>query len=138
MNWMICQASCSLDANKETTASHIPLLVWIMFLNRADFNIKGRNNNWIVCFVSNLLCLIGCNWIVFQFDLSCLIDCIMRNLLMVASLIILGNKIRREYFQDEVFGELSSEVIQVGRPRCIVLVARWMIDLGCRWRVRLE
>ena len=37
------------SANKETTASHIPLLVWVMFLNLVDFNIKGRKyNNWIV------------------------------------------------------------------------------------------
>ena len=57
---------------------------------------------------------------------------------MVASLIILGNKIRREYFQDEVFGELNNVVIQDGRPRRIVLVAHWMIDIGCRQRVRLE
>ena len=60
------------------------------------------------------------------------------NTLMVASLIILGDKIRREYFQDEVFGELNSVVIQDGRSRRIVQVARWMIDIGCRWRVRLE
>ena len=38
------------NANEETTASHIPLLVWVMFLNLVDFNIKGRKyNNWIVC-----------------------------------------------------------------------------------------
>ena len=62
----------------------------------------------------------------------------LKNPLMVASLIILGNKIRREYLQDEIIGELSYVVIQDGRPRRIVLVARWMIDNGCRWRVRLE
>ena len=62
----------------------------------------------------------------------------MKILLMVASLIILGNKIRCEYLQDEIIGELSSVVIQDGHPRRIVLVARWMIDIGFRWRVRLE
>ena len=36
------------NAYEETKASHIPLLVWVMFLNLVDFNIKGRNNNWIV------------------------------------------------------------------------------------------
>ena len=58
----------------------------------------------------------------------------MKILLMVASLIILGNKIRCEYLQDEIIGELSCVVFQDGRPRRIVLVARWMIDIGCRWR----
>ena len=62
----------------------------------------------------------------------------MNILLMVASLIILGNKIQREYLQDEIIDELSNVVIQDGRPRRIVLVARWMIDIGFRWRVRLE
>ena len=90
----------------------------------------------VFCFEFAVSYWLQLDWILIRFDVPH--DCIMKNLLMVASLIILGNKIRREYFQDEVFGELSSVVIQVGRPRCIVLVARWMIDLGCRWRVRLE
>ena len=49
------------NANKETTASRIPLLVWVMFINLVDFNIKGRKyNNWIVCvLIRYLTSLIG-------------------------------------------------------------------------------
>ena len=90
----------------------------------------------VFCFEFAVSYWLQLDWILIRFDVPR--DYIMKILLMVASLIILGNKIRREYLQDEIFGELSSVVIQVGRPRYIVLVARWMIDLGCRWRVRLE
>ena len=56
---------------------------------------------------------------------------------MVASLIIPNDKIQRECLQDEIFGESNSVVwwIQDSRPRHIVLVIWWMIDIGCRWRV---
>ena len=71
------------NTNKETTASHIPLLVWVMFLNLVGFNIKGRKyNNWIVCVFIRIYCAL-------------LIGYIMNNLSVVASLIILGTKMRR-------------------------------------------
>ena len=46
---------------------------------------------------------------VFQFDLPCLIGCMMNNL--DGSIPDnLGNKIRHEYLLDDVFGELNSVV----------------------------
>ena len=90
----------------------------------------------VFCFEFAVSYWLQLDCILIRFDVPQ--DCIMKNLLMVTSLIILGNKIRHEYFQDEVFGELNNVVTQDGRPRCIVLVAHWMIDRGCRWRVRLE
>ena len=90
---MICQASYSLDnPNKRTMASHIPFLVWALFLNCVDFNSKGE--------IAIRLCI--------NLNLPYLIGCIINNLLVVASLMILGSKIQREYLQDEIFVDLNS------------------------------
>ena len=90
----------------------------------------------VFCFEFAVSYWLQLDCILIQFEVPH--DCIMKNLLMVASLIIIGNKKQREYLQDGIFGELNSVVVQDGRLRRIVLVARWMIDIGCRWRVRLE
>ena len=92
--------------------------------------------NCVFCFEFAVSYWLQLDCILILFDVPH--DYIMKILLMVASLIILGNKIQYEYLQDEIIVELSRVVIQDGRRRCIVLVARWMIDIGCQWRVRLE